>query len=62
MAELVQDPQGLAPGIPSLLGLLSVAVRVAEVDEDRGFGEPVTELRDDAQRVLVAGDGGVEAA
>jgi hypothetical protein len=57
VVEVVEDGQGLLPGLVVGVGVAAGVVGVAEVDEGGGFVVPVAEVAEQADGVLVAGDG-----
>lgn len=54
VVQVVEDFQGLMPGIPGLLLVIAGVAGVAEVGEDFGFVEAVPEFPEKAESVLVA--------
>ena len=57
MAQVFQNGQGLPPGTMRLGLVAGGEVAVAEVDEDLSFVKAVAKSPEDAQSVLVTGDG-----
>jgi hypothetical protein len=57
VVQVLQDGQGLPPGIMRLWLLAGGEVAVAEMGEYLGFVEAVAKFPEDAQGVLVTGDG-----
>src|ERR1022692_3603134 len=57
MTEVIEDAQGLLPGVASLLPMVAGEVGVAEVGEGVGLAEAVSEVAEDGQSVLVASHG-----
>src|SRR6266566_10174129 len=53
--EIVEDAEGLLPGLPGLQQLADGAADVAEVGEGVGFPPAVADGPEDAQRALIAG-------
>src|SRR5215813_3935414 len=57
VVELVEDGQGLLPGVAGGLGVAGGVVGVAEVGEEFGFVVAVAEAPDQVKGVLVADEG-----
>ena len=57
MVEVVEDGQGLLPGLAGGPGVAAGVVGVAEVGEGVSFVVAVAEVPDQSEGVLVAGDG-----
>jgi hypothetical protein len=57
VVKLVEDGQGLLPGVVGGLVVADGVVGVAEVGEDAGFAVAVAEVAAQGEGVLVAGEG-----
>src|ERR1022692_200416 len=62
MTEVIEDAQGLLPGVASLLPMVGGEVGVAEVGEGVGLAEAVSEVAEDGPSLLVVAEQGVTPA
>jgi hypothetical protein len=62
VAQVLEDDQGLLPGLPGLGEIAGRLAGLAEVGEGVRFGEAVAGFPVQAERALVAGGGFAEVA